>query len=599
MSANDSETGKQKPDQTLDPWTRSWGIGACIAAAFVLLLGSLLLASQASIARNDPLKSARLKEYRTKLQSAPTDEKLKATIREFDLQLRSLYFRHLSRQKSGVYLLLGGAIVFVLCAVQLNRRTRRLPLPLAIGSAKQEDKFRRNARFGRQAVAVTGGAFALFLLVTSLTLATIIPRRATDLERLLPTATDTTAANSTSAELFERNWPRFRGADSSGFSRLANPPEKWDTRSGEGLAWKIPVPAAGFNSPIVWNERIYFSGATRGECSVFCIEFNTGKSLWQQTLPRLNQPGDQKPSAATDESLATATMATDGERVLAFFGNGQLACFTLDGNALWSKSLGPLQNQYGHAASLVIWRDRLFLQLDQGQPEDNKSKLYAVDCRNGQVLWQQPRRTGSSWATPVVIEAAGKAQVITLAVPHVMAYSATDGTELWRVEALNGEITPSPIFAAGLIFAPNPADRLLAIRPDGSGNVSRTHVAWTNEDNVPDITSPVSNDEFLFTVTSSGILTCLDAKSGKKLWEHDFEMEFHSSPALAENRLYLVGQKGAVIIAHADKEFRELFRTQMEDEFHASPAFFRNSMILKGSTNLWCIGATAERLVNK
>ena len=166
---------------------------------------------------------------------------------------------------------------------------------------------------------------------------------------------------------------------------------------------------------------------------------------------------------------AAATMATDGRRVYAFFANGDCAAFTLEGKPAWSKSFGALKNPYGHATSLTTWRDRLIVQLDQGDSEDNKSKLYALDGRTGQIVWQRPRKAGASWATPIVIEAAGKAQVITLAVPCVIAYAATDGTELWRVEGLNGEITPSPVFAGGLLIRRQPVREAHGDSPGRTG----------------------------------------------------------------------------------------------------------------------------------
>ena len=178
-------------------------------------------------------------------------------------------------------------------------------------------------------------------------------------------------------------------------------------------------------------------------------------------------------------------MATDGRRVYAFFANGDLAAFTLEGKLLWSKSFGVLKNPYEHASSLATWQGRLILQLDQGDTEEGRSRLYFLDGRSGQIVWQQPRKVPSSWATPVVFEVAGKSQVVALAVPWVISYAAADGTELWRVECLNGEVLPSPVLAAGMLFVVNPSDKLLALRPDGQGDVTKTHVIWTAEDKYP------------------------------------------------------------------------------------------------------------------
>jgi hypothetical protein len=133
----------------------------------------------------------------------------------------------------------------------------------------------------------------------------------------------------------------------------------------------------------------------------------------------------------------------------------------------------------------------------------------------------------------------------------------------------------------------------LAIRPDGSGEVTKTHVVWTNEDNVPDVTSPASNGDLVFALTTSGMLTCYDPKDGKKLWEHDFEMECHASPTLSGNRLYLLGQKGTAVVVEAARQFKELFRAEMGDAFHASPAFASDRIFLRGVTNVWCLGPVA------
>jgi outer membrane protein assembly factor BamB len=288
-------------------------------------------------------------------------------------------------------------------------------------------------------------------------------------------------------------------------------------------------------------------------------------------------------------------MATDGRRVYVIFATGEVAAFTLDGKLVWAKSFGPLKNPYGHATSLLAWQDRLIVLLDQGESEEGRSKLYALDGKTGQVVWQTPRKVGCSWDTPIIAEVSGQPQVIALAIPWAISYGAKDGAELWRAECMSGEVTPSPVFAGGLVIVPSPSDKLLAIRPDGHGEVTKTHVAWSTEENVPDVTSPVGNGEFVFALTTTGVLTCFNGKDGKKLWEHDFEMEFHASPSIALNRVYLIAQKGAAIVTEAGAQFKELFRTDMPDVFHASPAFAPERIILRGTTNIWCLAATPAK----
>jgi len=140
----------------------------------------------------------------------------------------------------------------------------------------------------------------------------------------------------------------------------------------------------------------------------------------------------------------------------------------------------------------------------------------------------------------------------------------------------------------------SPSDKLLAIRPDGQGDVTKTHVAWTSEENVPDIASPVSNGELVFTLTTSGLLTCFDARDGKKLWEHDFDTDCHTSPSIAGDKLYFFGQKGAAVVLQVGRQFKQLLRTEMGDSFHASPAFAPDRIILRGTSNVWCVAVSAE-----
>ena len=582
---------------------RNWRMTAWVAGVFSVLVGLTMILGRLSIRAEDPLKSPQLKEYKEKLRLNPTDEQIKQRVRQLDLQLRQRYFRQLSRMGSGVYLLLGGVVVFVLAIKQGARCQRQLPMPQPKPDAS--DQATRSAARARWSVAAGGAAIGGFLFILSLGLSGALPKRTAEVERLLGAGetvgpgelhpTDQAkASDAASPEELRKHWPRFRGADGGGVSMLTNAPVTWDPKTGAGIAWKVPVPASGFGSPIVWGDQVFLSGGDAKKREVFCLDGKTGQTLWRQPVASVPDGPAQAAEVPESTGYAASTMATDGRRVYVIFANGDCAAFTLEGKPAWSKSFGALKNPYGHATSLATWQDRLIVQLDQGDTEDNKSKLYALDGRTGQIVWQRPRKVGASWATPIVIEAAGKAQVITLAVPCVISYAATDGAELWRVECLNGEITPSPVFAGGLLFVASPSEKLLAIRPDGLGDVTKTHVVWTNEDNVPDVTSPTSNGELVFAVTTSGMLTCLDAKDGKKQWDHDFETECHASPSLAGGRLYLFSQKGTAVVVEAARQFKELFRTEMGDGFHASPAFAPDKIFLRGLTNVWCVGKAGK-----
>jgi outer membrane protein assembly factor BamB len=145
-----------------------------------------------------------------------------------------------------------------------------------------------------------------------------------------------------------------------------------------------------------------------------------------------------------------------------------------------------------------------------------------------------------------------------------------------------------------LVFVVSPSTKLVAVRPAGAGDVTKTHAAWIAEDNIPDITSPAANGELVFIATSGGIVACYDVKDGKKVWEHDFEMEVQSSPSLVGDWLFVIGTKGVAVVVEAGREFKEIARSSLADKFFASPAFADGRMFLRGLTNLWCIGAAEK-----
>jgi outer membrane protein assembly factor BamB len=399
-----------------------------------------------------------------------------------------------------------------------------------------------------------------------------------------------------SAEEFARNWPRFRGPDGSGTSPKSDAPVRWDVKSGAGIAWKAEVPAPGYNSPIVWGDRVFVSGATREARTVYCFDTASGRLLWQ--CPIEPPPGTtfKPPDLAEETGYAASTMATDGRHVYSIFGHGNLAAVTFDGKVAWAKHLGVPRNPYGYATSLAVWQGRVIVQFDQGESEPANSKLLSFDGATGRLVWEKPRPVASSWATPIVVEAAGKTQIIALGPPFVIAYAAGDGAELWRVEGIEGEVAPSPVFAGGLAFVVSPSHKLMAIRPDGTGNVTATHVVWQAEESMPDVTSPVSDGTWALTVTSGGQLLCFDAKDGKKVWEKDLETEVQSSPAIFGNRLYVACTNGTTVVAELGREYRELARNELGEKILASPALVGGRLYLRGLQHLFCLagGSSAK-----
>ncbi|MCD4699814.1 MAG: PQQ-binding-like beta-propeller repeat protein, partial [Phycisphaerae bacterium] len=290
-----------------------------------------------------------------------------------------------------------------------------------------------------------------------------------------------------------------------------------------------------------------------------------------------------------DTGYAAPTMVTDGLRVYAIFANGDLICFDFDGNRLWAKNPGLPDNTYGHATSLAMWRNLLLVKIDQREFERDKSKIIALDSLTGREVWSKRRPVPDSWSSPIVINAAGRDQIITCGNPWVISYNPADGAELWRARCLDGEVAPCPIYAGGFLFAVNTGADLSAIRPDGAGDVTKTHIAWKAIDGLPDICSPVSDGKLLWLVETYGILTCYDVKTGKTVGEKELDDDFNASPTLVGERVYLISIEGVTIIIEAAGKYKEIARNELGEKVYASPAFMDGRIYIRGEKNLFCI----------
>jgi outer membrane protein assembly factor BamB len=265
--------------------------------------------------------------------------------------------------------------------------------------------------------------------------------------------------------------------------------------------------------------------------------------------------------------------------------------------------LGIPDSSYGYASSLAMYRNLILIQYDQGGPDDGISRLIALDGFSGQTVWETKRPVPNSWSSPIVTKVGDQFQLITCGDPWVIAYDPAKGTELWRAKCLYGDIAPSPTYANGLVFAIEPYSKLVAIRPDGRGDVTETHIAWSTEEGGPDICSPVSNGELIFLLATEGFLTCYKVADGKRLWEQDLRENFFASPSLVPapasgeasrgsggDKLYLLTEDGVMFIVQAGPEYKELARCELGEECRASPAFADGRIYIRGLENLYCIG---------
>jgi outer membrane protein assembly factor BamB len=562
---------------------------AAVAGVFALAVCGLLVSNFLLVPYAAPIDSKEMAALRAALLKEPANEALKGRIRELDLSLRRDFFRRHAFSGAGAWLLLAGAAAAV-AALKLAGAARKRP-PMPPGAASWLDDEGRPARLARRSVAVAGflvAGTALGFAVSSIAVLPGVPAPGGgDEPGPGPGVPPPDAAE------FGRNWPMFRGPGGCGRVAADGVATAWNGARGEGILWKVPVPRRGKGSPVAWGDRVYLTGGDKDAREIFAYDARAGRLLWQKAVePAPGRPVPPvKDEKEMDPGYAASTPATDGRRVFALFATGDAGCFDADGNRLWTKNFGAPENAYGHAASLSVAPGLVFVQIDQGAEEQGKSRLHALDAATGRTVWQAKRPVGSGWSTPVFAEAGGRVQLLVGGNPWLIAYAPADGKELWRAKCQSGEVAPSPVVAGGLVFAVNPNDNLTALRLDGQGDVTKTHVAWKAEDGIPDICSPATDGRRVFVLTSGGMLTAYAADGGKKLWEHDFELDFFASPTVVGDRVLLVTAKGTAIWVTAADTFRELGRAELGEACFASPAFLGGRIYLRGVKHLYAIGS--------
>ncbi len=555
-------------------WHRSATATAVVAGVFSAIVCMFLALNYGHSRIVDTEQELRLTQLRLESQKRPDDKQLISQIRELDLRIRRQRIIAVDRSRKGGYLLLGGVAV-LLISLKLCGTFSRKPPSTELLTGKPAEQV-RDANFARRAVIA-----GLAILGSGVWLLAIRPQ----IEFVAATG---------DSEF--KSWPSFRGPGGLGISNHTNVPVKWDGSSGEGILWKTKVPLPGHNSPVVFDGRVFLSGGDPNELAVFCFDADSGKLLWKGDVTRVPvKEGEDPFEPMEDTGFAAPTVATDGKHVYAIFVTGDVGCFDFNGKKVWEKSLGLPDSAYGYASSLAVYRNTLLIQFDQGGVEDAKSVLMAVNGFSGEIAWQTKRPVGNSWSSPTVVTVGEQPQILTCADPWVIAYDPANGTEIWRANCLAGDIAPSPIYAGGLVFVIEPYSKLVAIRADGRGDVTETHIAWSIEEGGPDICSPVSDGQRVYTLGSDGLLSCFKVSDGAKVWEQDLREFFLASPSLVGNSLYLLSEKGVMFISQVGAEYKELAKCELGEKCHASPAFADGRIYIRGVEHLYCIGEQATK----
>ena len=564
---------------------------AVVSAVFCLIVCILLIANYFQLKSVDPLGSPILERLIQRLAERPEDQELREEIRAIDLLARKAYFTRRWQIRTGSYLLLGGIAVLVLCLKSLAALRQRVTVPERAPSSESTLELKGLSR----KIIIAGGSlvFAASLLFAFLSYSSLerdylsmaVEKMTQEAAvGISETEEHTISENYLASEEILRNWPFYRGPGGNGVAMHADPPVHWNGKNGEGILWKAQVPKPGNNSPIIWNDHLFLSGADEEGQEVYCFDRHTGELLWQKAVDDIQGSPDEPPLVSQDTGYAAPTMATNGTHACAIFPTGDLVCFDFQGNRLWARNLGVPDNHYGHSSSLIMYRDLLIVQYDH----ESGAKLMAFRAGTGEKAWETPREVFTSWASPVAVYTGRRPEIILSANPFVASYDPRTGRELWKVECLMGEVGPSPAYDDGMVFAANQFSLLAAI------DVDTREMVWEAFDDLPDAASPLAVSGYLFLPTSYGVMSCFDGKTGEVYWVQDFMEGSYSSPVCAGGRVYWMDRNGMMRIFKADSEYTPLGECELGESSWATPAFKDTRIYLRGQSHLFCIGNADE-----
>jgi outer membrane protein assembly factor BamB len=383
----------------------------------------------------------------------------------------------------------------------------------------------------------------------------------------------------------ERQWPRFRGPSGQGLTNETALPTIWD-HDGRNVLWRTKVPGAGNSSPIIWGNHLFLtsSHANGKERFVHCFDRAKGTVRWTSQAPaRPPEPG-----VRDKNGYASATPVTDGERVIAFLGSCGLLCYDMDGQLLWHHDELKVKTTHGTGSSPLLYKDLVILAQDQNQSD---SIFLALDKRTGKKVWESKRPRAMSWTTPVVVHVGDHDELIMAGAETVRGYDPATGKELWWLRGPTQEVVPAIVVGKELLYSASGRNGpTLGLRPGGTGDVTQTHLAWRMVRGAPHVPTPILVNGRLYTASDTGVVSCLDAATGKLIYLERISDLFSASPVAAGDLLYFPAESGVTYVVRAGDKLDVVARNDLGSPILASPAVMDGCLFLRTENELVCIG---------
>lgn len=578
---------------------------AIVTAVFMLAMTAMLGVSYYQMQQVSPLESGVMETLKELNEANGDNEALQQQIRQLDLLSRKAYFVQEGQLKMGTYIALGMACILLLCLNLYYKETKNLPEKDLDPIDEWMNKSRARNYLLWAAVIATLVAAAITLL-QHVDIKKLMEKSAdteevqtevqgTDVEAGQEpqddseAPTDSLASDSTLVETADTalvdDMPElkiaskaFRGNNSSASSSARGLATTWNLSNKKNILWQSSIPKHGYNSPVITGRNVFITGADNSARELYCYDVWTGELKWTVKADKIAGSPSTMPKVNADTGLAASTAATNGEQVCAIFATGDIICADMDGNRLWAKNLGLPDNHYGYASSLLMYGNEVIVQYQN----NNEAKVLALNAKTGSQIWSKTSKDKIAWSSPMIATLGGKPALVVMGNPSIAAYNPSNGSELWRVECMSGEVGSSPASAGGVVFGASEYAKCIAI--DGATG----ETLWEASDYLPECSSLAATKDLVFCATSYGMVCAYDAKTGEVKKEHDLTTPFYSSPVVADGKVFLFSNSGKAYIFSANT-FDLVTSFETGEKTFATPAFTDGMMIVRTDKSIYCV----------
>ena len=392
------------------------------------------------------------------------------------------------------------------------------------------------------------------------------------------------------SSVIAENWPEFRGPNGNGQAPAAKLPQQIDESQ---VRWKTAIHGKGWSSPVVWGDQIWLTTATEDgtKLSVICVDRRSGKVVHDKVVLENETPAFCHPL----NSYATPTPVIEEGRVYVHFGSDLTACLATDSaEVIWERKDFRCDHHRGPASSPILHDDKLFIAYDGFDVQ----YVVALDKVNGETVWKKKREIDygtdngdrmKAYCTGHVIEVNGQSQLIYPSAAATIAYDPADGNALWHVYHDGMNASARPLYSGELLFITNGMGSMVAVRPDGKGDVTGTHIAWSDRKGVAKKSSQLLIDDLFYMHSDDGVVSCRRPKTGEIVWQRRAGGEFAASPIFAGGMIYMFSTEGTILTLKPGESYQEVAQTKLGDGFMASPAVVGDQLILRSKSHLYCV----------